>query len=853
MTPSLHLIHFESKFLQSLRDYLVDIDAQIEVDEPFVPPPQRENDCYLMDVALTTTCFDAEAVKRINYCRLFLQAVTLSDITFPDRLGNMIDPSLVTGAPNSKCPKSTYCPTKQAKPTASSWKIWQQFCDILEEQLQRAPLGRWTQPGSSLRSSWQSYFDHASQLLYYRDESTDHQFFQLHHIDGTDDETYSSDEPSQGWSITSSCVPVLTQEIAVQVADTRCLTVEIIGGVASYCPIPPPEYAPRFEPAPNFDEYIKELPHYEQLLFASLDICIPTSELLDILNETSVDLEGPDNLCVGVSDGSEYQGSMTFGWTFASPDGFRMVTCAGPAFGAQASSYRAEGYGFVSMALFLYHFRRFTAATPDWQFRFVSDNLGLVTKVQQAKSFDFPFPNLTLDPDYDLVHETIMTLRKTRVQTRFSHVKGHQDSLKTPFDELPLVTQLNIEADDLAGRFRTETNNLKYPTVPMLHHTRCLLHLANAETATRSYKQTIRNIVPTSDLHQYMLKTFRWTASTIRIVDWTVFQRCRARLNHRHIQMTKLIFDLLPTAVVVARSQPAAKDVCPLCKVDPETNAHLYQCSAASVRSWRSTTLTELRTLLEQWDTKHGLVEVLMSGLSLAFDAESGDQLSLMEFPLSLHSLIQEQNSIGWQQLLRGRVSCQWAKLQQEVYTARSETDKTVTGTTWITTVVTSVLTQVLDLWKQRNDFVYGKTPASQNIRKEKVINELRFIHDHRADYRPCDLQFLLTDDPDFEEEKFRSVIATDGVRQTEVWVKDWKDFFHQSIKKARSMPTAVRRTPSIRSVFQPLRQRIVNLRRRPPDSQTRPRASRRRTPTPRTSNNIASFFTSARHTPPPA
>eukprot|EP00980_Cylindrotheca_fusiformis_P010204 scaffold2270_cov77-Cylindrotheca_fusiformis.AAC.2 len=131
------------------------------------------------------------------------------------------------------------------------------------------------------------------------------------------------------------------------------------------------------------------------------------------------------------------------------------------------------------MALFLYHFRRFTAATPDWQFRFVSDNLGLVTtKVQQAKSFDFPFPNLTLlDPDYDLVHETmIMTLRKTRVQTRFSHVKGHQDSLTTPFDELPLVTQLNIEADDLAGRFRTETNNLKYPTVPMLHHTRCLLH-----------------------------------------------------------------------------------------------------------------------------------------------------------------------------------------------------------------------------------------------------------------------------------------------------------------------------------------------------------------------------------------
>eukprot|EP00980_Cylindrotheca_fusiformis_P007709 scaffold1634_cov95-Cylindrotheca_fusiformis.AAC.5 len=119
-----------------------------------------------MDVALSTTCFDAEAVKRINYCRLFLQAVTLSDITLPDRLGNQIDPSLMTG-PNSKCPKSTYCPTKQARPTASSWKTWQQFCAILEDQLH-----------------WQSYFDHATHLLYYRDDSTD-KFFQLHHTDGT--------------------------------------------------------------------------------------------------------------------------------------------------------------------------------------------------------------------------------------------------------------------------------------------------------------------------------------------------------------------------------------------------------------------------------------------------------------------------------------------------------------------------------------------------------------------------------------------------------------------------------------------------------------------------------------------
>eukprot|EP00980_Cylindrotheca_fusiformis_P016559 scaffold4965_cov87-Cylindrotheca_fusiformis.AAC.1 len=365
MIPSLRLAHFESKFIQSLRNYLAAIDATIEVDTPpFVPPCQRENDVYLMDVATSSADFSVSDLRRLNFCRLFLQAVTASDIVLPTRSGDTIDPLYRHGDANLPIsPSTTYCPTTQAKPSKGSWNVWRRFCVLLEQQLASTPLGNWIVAGTDLRRS---------------------------------------------------------------------------------------------------------LPLSERQLLSDLEILIPVADLLDVLQQTT----SIDNAkCYGVSDGSESSGSMTFGWVIAAPDGTRMVSCAGPAFGSQASSYRAEGYGFVSMALFLFHLRHFSSAIPDWRLTFVSDNLGLVTKTPQSWDYDFPFPNLTLASDYDVIHETVMSLRQARVQASFSHVKGHQDTSKTHFASLPLTAQLNIEADELAGSYRQRHENAVHSRAPLLSHT----------------------------------------------------------------------------------------------------------------------------------------------------------------------------------------------------------------------------------------------------------------------------------------------------------------------------------------------------------------------------------------------
>eukprot|EP00980_Cylindrotheca_fusiformis_P031347 scaffold26211_cov176-Cylindrotheca_fusiformis.AAC.1 len=166
--------------------------------------------------------------------------------------------------------------------------------------------------------------------------------------------------------------------------------------------------------------------------------------------------------------------------------------------------------------------------------------------------------------DYDLIHETVMNLRQARVHAAFTHVKGHQDVSKIPFDELPLMAQLNIEADDLAGAFRRRTSNAVHPLVPLLNHSRCLVHLNSDETLTRAYVSSLRTHAATPALRAYMLKRFRWSLATYHLVDWTLFARSRSRLQASHRQLIKFGFDILPTNVVVARSNPALSEICPL-------------------------------------------------------------------------------------------------------------------------------------------------------------------------------------------------------------------------------------------------------------------------------------------------
>jgi hypothetical protein len=72
-----------------------------------------------------------------------------------------------------------------------------------------------------------------------------------------------------------------------------------------------------------------------------------------------------------------------------------------------------------------------------------------LTRIDEALDKRYDCPNDSLAPDWDIVQEIVSTIALFPKVPRFSHVKGHQDD-DIPYEELPLVAQLNVDADSYA-------------------------------------------------------------------------------------------------------------------------------------------------------------------------------------------------------------------------------------------------------------------------------------------------------------------------------------------------------------------------------------------------------------------
>ncbi|KAI2514379.1 hypothetical protein MHU86_272 [Fragilaria crotonensis] len=116
------LPHLDSKWIASLRHYLANIRASIHVDSGIVPHLEREHDSFIMDWVVHSGKFTAGEIRRINYCRLFLQVVTISDLVTVD--GTYLDLSKVEGAPSLQSSRTRWIQIHQDKPSTPTWKLW---------------------------------------------------------------------------------------------------------------------------------------------------------------------------------------------------------------------------------------------------------------------------------------------------------------------------------------------------------------------------------------------------------------------------------------------------------------------------------------------------------------------------------------------------------------------------------------------------------------------------------------------------------------------------------------------------------------------------------------------------------
>ena len=116
------LAHLESKWFASVWSFLATMNASIQVDIPNIPPKQQEGDVYLMDMIIIAKTFSNADVRKLNYCRLYLQVVTLSDINKPN--GEELDLSMVSGKPSLMTSQTKLVTVHQEQPSEQELTLW---------------------------------------------------------------------------------------------------------------------------------------------------------------------------------------------------------------------------------------------------------------------------------------------------------------------------------------------------------------------------------------------------------------------------------------------------------------------------------------------------------------------------------------------------------------------------------------------------------------------------------------------------------------------------------------------------------------------------------------------------------
>eukprot|EP00957_Ditylum_brightwellii_P109684 8366615-Ditylum_brightwellii.AAC.1 len=111
---------------------------------------------------------------------------------------------------------------------------------------------------------------------------------------------------------------------------------------------------------------------------------------------------------------------MSFGWVMSLLDSTTLATHSGPAFG-HASSFKAKGYGLLSVACFLYHLQRYTQLTLACNICIYIYNKGVVARTNNQIKYEYNFPYNTLEPDWDVIAQSAEYLQMPGSKLKIAH------------------------------------------------------------------------------------------------------------------------------------------------------------------------------------------------------------------------------------------------------------------------------------------------------------------------------------------------------------------------------------------------------------------------------------------------
>jgi hypothetical protein len=742
------LPHNETRWLESLREYLASVHGTIVLHQPSLVPLQRAHDSYIMDLVLADKRFKKAAIRRINYCRMYLNVLLLSDITTP--CGRSIDPDAAEGYRDGMIGYTSAHCVNQPKPDGRAWKQWKKFINTLTitryNRRLKQPLGAWLVPAHELVREWPFYLDPAEDALYRRTGLG----FTRH------------DRIIRDFDRDPSFLPATLPPSAVPVsAILRPSTFSITTPPLLFQDAPPVLPTTIIPLLPTLDPW-------EQAILEGTQFLVDESDAWNTICAGN---------CIIATDGSAPHGKGSFAWIVSDPTGRRLVKCSGPVHGKDISSFRAESYGMLSALCFLFRMTKLYGTYQSCASHFHSlrcDNQSLVTKINKVKDYSTIYPNVTMDAEWDCIAQIRTTMKALgKLAPSISHILGHQDQ-KIPYEQLPLDAQLNCDADVAASQYLQMQPLLDHSHAHTFPEGHCQLIL-HSGSITRDHKRELQQARTSPALESRLCTKHMWDSTDFRSIDWVAHGRALRRQDKHRVSMVKYVHNLLPLGKTVNRNFPRYPASCPSCHAPVEDREHFWACSAPPRLEWRANFLEALTEKLDELKTDPQLARLLVYKMRLVLARGNTSHRMAHEH---LRAVSISQSIIGWDQILKGRFSVEWARAQGQF--AQRARHPTGNGCEWTTCMADFMLEQWWKLWTSRNEDRHGRDYATQlQAANRQALRELEQFYQNYSTVAPQQLHWLFG-----IPLPIRQQWPTYAIRQ---WLNTWTPTLDAFIRNART------------------------------------------------------------------
>ena len=159
---------------------------------------------------------------------------------------------------------------------------------------------------------------------------------------------------------------------------------------------------------------------------------------------------------------------------------------------------------------------------------------------------------------------------------------------------------------------------------------------------------------------------------------------------------------------------------CPRCDAPEEDTTHVVQCTARSAHIVWTKALTHLEGWLLNQDTNAQLHKILVGRLA---GWQAKDPLQPLSTSARLREAIQEQDRIGWENFLLGRVSTKIRDFQQRHYEHQNSRK---TGAAWCSKLINQLWLMIWKMWEHRNHINTSTITPQQRRERGQLLTEVR-------------------------------------------------------------------------------------------------------------------------------